>query len=755
MSDRTFKYRQLGRRDPATSAEMYARDAAGNSVPLVTTADGKLIVEGGGGGGTSSEVVVQGTIPGTPPSPGVPGTPDVAKKIIATTAGELKVEPKADSEVVLRGTVPAVPAVPDPADPTAPPLVPGVPAYAVSIKSTAAGEISVIPKDDALVALRGLVPEVPERPDPSDPLAPPLPAEPAYLTDLSATAQGDLSVLARGLVPEVVEVPGAPGQPPLVVGVPAHPTALRATEDGELAVAITAPVSLMAREDGLSPAADVRLVATDEGALHVSLERSITLPVEVQGVVEVKATSLNWWQAWRSDELGPLVVNGLSDSEGWIDVRAFSRLSATGVGDDYIYDRADGFTLQAGTIHTVSTYAELTTAITEATADDVIFLLDGVYQVPSGTLTIGKSLRLIGQSRDGVIIQTPVQTAPGVTHAITVSANGVQIRNLTVYHRQTGHTSTGQESCITISAGTVGTIIDTCKILYAEWGVIARGQFSIRSCDFEYASTASTGNATYRAIGIYGIIADSEIVDVTAKFIATNTPRFIGLGSVTGTTYTGTLTIARCRQVSGYVHQWVEIQTLPGDIGAFDLVMVDNVFQAFGAGIIFSGTGSTDVLRSVTLKNNQMANAPKGMLGFDGARTTPLLVFATGNTATDPTLAAAYDSIYEGFLVAARNTVSSQYVVEGSDEIPEINAPADSGGSILLYADATVALEYRVQREEPFTGQIATSTLSGPHHVFVPALEPQDILGVGFVRFRVTNVNTSPGGYLALFSVAK
>jgi hypothetical protein len=719
MSDRTFKYRQLGRRDPATSAEMYARDSDGNSVPLVTTADGKLIIEGGGG-----------------------------------TA----------SEVVIKGTVPEVPAVPDPADPSGPPLVPAVPAYAVKVKSNPSGEISVIPKDDALVALRGLVPEVPERPDPSDPLAPPLPAEPAYLTDLSATAQGDLSVLARGLVPEVVEVPGAPGQPPLVAGVPAHPTALRATEDGELAVAITAPVSLMAREDGLSPAADVRLVATDQGALHVSLERSITLPVEVQGVVEVKATSLNWWQAWRSDELGPLVVNGLSDSEGWIDVRAFSRLSATGVGDDYIYDRADGFTLQAGTIHTVSTYAELTTAITAATAGDVIFLLDGVYEVPfgatgAGTLTIAKSLRLIGQSRDGVIIQTPEQTSGTntlrVLHILTIAANNVEVRNLTLHHRQTVISSAGSESCISVNAGVVGTLIDTCKILYMEFGVTVRGQFTIRSCDFEYASTAPVSNSTYRTIGIYGITADSEIVDVTAKFISTNTPRFVWLGAVAGTTYAGTLTIARCRQAGGYVHQWVEMPSLPGTPGTFDLVMVDNVFQAFGAGIIFSTAGNTDVLRSVTLKNNQMANAPKGMLGFDGARTTPLLIFATGNTATDPTLAAAYDSIYEGFLVAARNTVSSQYVVEGSDEIPEINAPADSGGSILLYADATVALEYRVQREEPFTGQIATSTLSGPHHVFVPALEPQDILGVGFVRFRVTNVNTSPGGYLALFSVAK
>jgi hypothetical protein len=723
MSDRTHQYRQLSRRDPATTAEMFARDADGNQVPLVTSADGKLIVEvSGGGGGTASEVVI-------------------------------------------KGTVPAVPAVPNPADPDGPPLEPAVPAYAVKVKSNPSGEISVVPKDDALVALRGLVPEVVEVPgvNPGDP--PIVEGEDAYLTDLSATAEGDLNVLVRGLVPAVVEVPGAlPGDPPIVAGVPEHLTALRATEDGELAVAITAPVSLMAREDGLSPAADVRLVATGDGALHVAIENSVTVPVEVQGVAEVKATSANWWAIGRG--LGPVIVPDLSDSEGWIDVRPFSRISATGIGQTYTYDLADGFVLRSGTVHRVTSYAELTAAISDpgTVNGDTIFLMNGVYEVPfgatgAGTLTINKSLRLIGESRDGVIIQTPVQTsgtdALRVLQILTITASNVEIRNLTLYHRQTVISSAGSESCIFVADGVVGTLIDTCKILYMEFGVTVRGQFSIRSCDFEYATTAPVSNSTYRAIGIYGITADSEIVDVTAKFIATNTPRFIWLGAFAGTTYAGTLTIARCVQTGGYVHQWVEMPSLPGTPGAFDLVMADNVLQAFGAGIIFSASANSDVLNSVTLKGNQMANAPKGMLGFDGARTTPLLIFATGNTATDPTLAAAYDSIYEGFLVAARNTVSSQYVVVGSDEIPDLGIPEETGSSTLIYADTTVALEYRVTRDEPYTAEIAAHKLHTTHKHIVPPLEPQDILGVGFVRFNATDLHTNPGGSFAIFGVAK
>jgi hypothetical protein len=667
MSDRTFKYRQLGRRDPATSAEMYARDSAGNSVPLITTPDGKLIVEGGGGGGGGGGGIIQGK-----------DELGVAHDVRVDEDGRL-----VTSLVAL--------------DPLLAPT---------SLRVDADASLLVTPKDNAPVTLVAY--------DNSDPVV------------LAATPIGELKVVAEQGVQSLLSYDG---DPVFAAG---------------------------------SSAGDAYVAIRDGVTFPVAIEQSITVPVEVQGVAEVKATSANWWAIGRG--LGPVIVPGLSDSEGWIDVRPFSRISATGIGQTYTYDLADGFVLRSGTVHKVTSYAELTSAITAATDGDTIYLMNGVYEVPfgtsgAGTLTINKSLRLIGESREGVIIQTPEQNsgtdALRVFQILTITANNVEIRNLTLHHRQTVASSAGSESCISVNAGVVGTLIDTCKILYMEFGVTVRGQFTIRSCDFEYASTAPVSNPTYRTIGIYGITADSEITDVTAKFISTNTPRFAWLGSVTGTTYTGTLTIARCRQVGGYVHQWVEIQTLPGDIGAFDLVMVDNVFQAFGAGIIFSGTGSTDVLRSVTLKDNQMANAPKGMLGFDGARTTPLLVFATGNTATAPTLAAAYDSIYEGFLVAARNTVSSQYVVVGTDEIPELGIPAETGSSTLIYADTTVALEYRVTRNEPYTDQIAAHKLHTAHRHIVPPLEPKDILGVGFVRFNATNLHSDPGGSFAIFGVAK
>lgn len=639
MSDRTHQYRQLGRRDPATSTEMFARDADGNQVPLVTSADGKLKVEvSGGGGGTASTVLIQGKD--------------------GTVQRDVKVD--AQGRIVIEKT--AIEAKNG--------------ATQVPLAATGAGALIVSPAADAAVLMRAM--------------------NGAALEDVTKSDDG-------------------------------------------LEVDIKASVQL-----------------------PVAIDASITVPVAVQGVAEVKATSANWWAIGRG--LGPVIVPGLSDSEGWIDVRPFSRISATGIGQTYTYDLADGFVLRSGTVHRVTSYAELTAAIAAATNGDTIFLMDGVYEVPfgttgAGTLTIGKSLRLIGESRDGVIIQTPVQNsgtdALRVLHLLTITANNVEIRNLTLYHRQTVTSAAASETCISVAAGVVGTLIDTCKILYMEFGVTVRGQFSIRSCDFEYAATAPVSNSTYRAIGIYGITADSEIVDVTAKFIATNTPRFIWLGAVAGTTYAGTLTIARCVQTGGYVHQWVEMPSLPGTPDTFDLVMVGNVFQAFGAGIIFSTSANSDVLRSVTLKDNQMANAPKGMLGFDGARTTPVVVHASGNTATDTTLSPAYLSLYSDWLVAARDTVASQYTIIGDAIIPELGIPEETGSSTLIFADTTVALEYRVERNEPYTAQISQHKLHQPHHHIVPPLEPQDILGVGWVRFNANNLHSNPGGSFAIFGVAK
>jgi hypothetical protein len=691
MSDRTHKYRQLGTSDPATSAEMYARDPDGLLAPLQISTDGKLIVEGGGGGGAGGVIqgrdelglahdvrvdedgrlVIEGDI--TVDKVGIEGKDGdgVERDVLVDTDGRL---------------VTSLTALDSLLDP-------------IALRADGAGRLLVEPKENSPVVLVAY--------DDSTPVS------------LSATPIGELKVVAE------------------------HGVQTKLNDGGT-------PVLAAGNASG-----DAYVAFREGTQLPVTIEDSVTVPVEVQGVAEVKATSVNFWALGKGD--GPVVIPGFTDADGWFDARAFSRFSATGIGTGYTYDLAEGFVARAGTVHRVATYAELTAAITAATAGDIILLSDGVYEVPSGTLTINKSLVLIGESRDGVIIQTPAQTAPGVTHVITVDANNVEIRNLTVYHRQTAVSGGQQESCINVTAGRVGTIIDTCRITYCEFGLVMRGQFSVRSCIVEFSPTGPALPGTYRGIALYGMTADSEIIDVTASFragTASNTPRFMWLSGDGGPSYTGELVVARCQLGTGYVHQWIEIPALPGTAGAFSLAVIDNTFAAGNANIIFSTSGNTDVLGSLTLSGNSVARVDKGLFGTDGARTTPLVVHVAGNTASEPgTLRADYISLFADWAVTARNTVNTQYTVVGDAIIPDLGIPAETGASVLLEDHINVDVKYRVSMQEPHEHQLASGNLNQAYRQIVNPEEPKDILGIGYLRLVARD--SSRDGHFAVFGSGK
>jgi hypothetical protein len=527
---------------------------------------------------------------------------------------------------------------------------------------------------------------------------------------------------------------------------------LAATGAGALIVSPATDAAVLMRAKNGAALEDVTKSAL---GLEVDIKSSITVPVAVQGVAEVKATSANWWAIGRG--LGPVIVPGLSDSEGWIDVRPFSRVSATGIGQTYTYDLADGFVLRSGTTHRVTTYAELTSAITAATAGDTIFLVDGTYELPAtleATLLVDKSVAIVGQSRDGVVIQTPVQTAPGSTYVITIAADNVQIRNLTVYHRQTAPSGGASESCIRTDAARTGDVLDSLRLRYMEYGLTLRGQFTVRACDFEYQ--LADANNSHRAIILYGTSGECKIVDCGVSFgtyAAASQGRFVQIGAVVGSDYSGELILARNYRTAGRCNSVVYIESLPGTAGAFDLALVENTFAAEATNIIV--ISGADTLGEVTLQDNVASTALKGYLGFDVARTSPLTLHESGNTVTDPTLRGDYVEVYGGWLVAARDIVTPVPTVTADAIIPDFDIPADTGESVLIYADTTVALEYRVERDEPYDGEIAAHKLHTAHHHIVPPLEPQDILGVGWVRFNATNLHTDPGGSFAIFGVAK
>lgn len=651
MSDRTHQYRLLTRRDPAITTQVYGVDpATGETHPLASTADGKLVVEVSGGGGGGGQVI-QGVDSG--------GT---AHDVLVETDGKLIVDVASAPVIMAEG-----------------------PSGPIDVGATADARLTVQVQDDAMVALRAV--------------------GPSGITDVQMSADGLLVDVSPGVI-----------------------------------IPVDSPTGLLVK--GVDDAAM-------EHPLRVSTEGE--LQVGVVGVAEVKATSTNFWALSRGD--GPVVVPGLTDADGWFDAQAFSRFSAAGMSNGYTWDKAEGFIARAGTVHRVETYAELTAAITAAAENDVILLRDGAYEVPSGTLTVNKALVLIGESRDGVVIQTPVQAAPGVTSVVTISANNVQLRNLTVYHRQTASSGGGLEACVRMSAAFTGIVLDTVRLRYMEWGFVGWGQFTIRSCAFDYELGALSNS--HRAIGTYGLSGTCKVLDCTAIFgtnASASQGRFFAAFQTGGSDYSGDLVIARCTQVSGRCNSLLYLENMPGTAGALDVAILDCDFQAEATNMIV--IANADTLGQVTLANNSFSQALKGAIGFDVAKTLPLVLHESGNTVTDPTVRADYVSVYGTWIVTARDTVLPVPTVTADAIIPDFGLPGETGGSVLLEDHISVDVDYRISMAEPHYHTLASGNLNSAYHQIQNPEQPADILGIGHLRLR-GHASADRGGWFAVFGSCK
>ena len=667
MSDRTHQYRQLGRRDPATTAEMFARDADGNQVPLVTSADGKLIVEVSGGGGGSG--VIQGR-----------DELGFAHDVRVDGDGRLVIEGEITvDQVGIQGEGPSGP---------------------VDIAATVDGRLAVQTQDDALVAIRAVGPG-------------------GAMANLQTSADGLLIDLAPGVV---------------------------------LPIQAVAP-------------------------LPVEIQSSVTVPVEVQGVAEVKATSLSVWNFGKAN--GAFTHPDVTDADGWMDLRAFSRLSATAIASGYTYDLAEGFLpYGAATVHVVTDWTTLTAAITAAASGDVILLRNGSYTMPSATaLAVNKPLTLIGESREGVFIETPVAVTAGLNAIIAITSSDVTIASLTVRWQHLP-ASPSNQSCITALAGTglhySRIRLENLRIEYVEMGIMAKiADSRIASCAYVYTGAAGNG---HRANYIRSIAGNNEIIDNTFDTGLSNDLRFIHLTHDTGGTATGRLSVCRNTQLSPLSFQFIEISAINGVANGFDLVVSDNYSREQNAFIIFSGltAGRIDFVNSVTIARNDIANGTvdgpstltgKGVLGFDaGAGGTvvirasgPLPVYEAANTIVHTGLRTDsdtnfYASIYGGSLVAARGT--SGFSVTPSSTIPAETYPAATGSNLLIYWSGNLQVQYKVVDAEPVGQTLLTTAINGAYHAIIDPTDPQDILGIGRVRL-VASGSIDLGGYYAAFAVAK
>jgi hypothetical protein len=104
---------------------------------------------------------------------------------------------------------------------------------------------------------------------------------------------------------------------------------------------------------------------------------------------------------------------------------AFVAASAAGRVYDMVVDAAgDG------------DYTTLSAAVAAASAGDTIYVRNGTV---AGGVTIDKALTIVGESRDGAVIQSPLSTTP----AITVTGDDVVIDSVTIDGRRASQTGSG------------------------------------------------------------------------------------------------------------------------------------------------------------------------------------------------------------------------------------------------------------------------------------------------------------------------
>jgi hypothetical protein len=313
---------------------------------------------------------------------------------------------------------------------------------------------------------------------------------------------------------------------------------------------------------------------------------------------------------------------------------------------------------------TVNSIAELMSAINSGSAGSTILIASGNYSL-TGTLNINKPLRLYGASSSSVVFQTAGASTDPVT-MVTVSADNVLFKDITFKHRKSSNTSV--ETAISVTAGAFPTfsypknfIMDGCRVEYAEFGVVIRGEgFKMANNRFVYAT--GTGGNSNRCIGIYGQkgncfiannIFDNSVVASSTSFrpiFSTST------NATSNETTTGVLVVSGNTSV-GSVAQFYNQDNLRGTTGGYDLYFLNNTMNetSLFVGFWCGATNVGDILGKVVLDGNTASGnhggspiATKGMLNIDNTgifRSSNLPVYIGTNTQTNQTYRTGYVAI--------------------------------------------------------------------------------------------------------------
>ena len=354
---------------------------------------------------------------------------------------------------------------------------------------------------------------------------------------------------------------------------------------------------------------------------------------------------------------------------------------------------------------TVGTSGASFTSLSDALASpsvqngDYIRVLPGTYTL-SSMLTVNKEVYIGGTPgvKGDVILQS-AGTSSDPTTLITVSANNVLLKDLTIKHRKTSNTSIEAALALTKVVGGVNTrvdnfIMDSCRVEHVEFGLVVRGNdFKVANNEIAYVGP---NNSTRRHIGLYGtggtcFFTNNAFEDSTGAGITGNTNIFY-LTSTTGLVaserFNGTLVVDGSTWVSStgkLPNQFFNQDNCQSD-GTFSLMFKNNVMSEKNlfVGLFGSTANFGNSFGDITFHNNTLSNwhnhpttpqLGKGMLSIVGGgsnvswRSSNLNVHIDGNTINNATYRADYSAV-SGEKVGRQTAAIASFSVNEDTNIP-------------------------------------------------------------------------------------
>lgn len=469
-----------------------------------------------------------------------------------------------------------------------------------------------------------------------------------------------------------------------------------------------------------TPSSAILVYGTSNGGdvltpLRVTEDGSVILDV-----VQVRANYLeltNENVIPDNSEYVHVVFDGVEQTaDGWIDVGPFIRFSMLAVGKEYVTASFEGaipdqppvfgegddeflepddtlppdpvdpdarptsfdYELPSG-----STYFDIVTAVSGMAPGETLLLPSGTF-IAMSPLNVPEGASIYGAEGGGTILET-MGSGSDPTAIITVAANSVRLQDLTL--KQKRGTNTSVESAVSVggpgfpSLPVDNFVMVNCDIETMEIGAAVRASnFRIEGCSFAYNSPLS--NSSHRFIIAYGNQGNSVIRDnvfYCSTVASLTSEAILATSSGSNETYSGCLSIVGNSQSGGTLQRFFQQNSLSGPANGFELVFKDNTFTEVNGSFLAYGAveNYADLYSHITLDGNSIAQAGKGLFGFDSpsalanARSTPLPIHIGANTLASTTLRVDYVDLYtDPGVVAHKNTLATVSVTFDTDVRP-------------------------------------------------------------------------------------